>query len=323
MPNKGMAKRLLSNWPAKVLSFAAALLLFFFYRLNRLEDRYISTPLSVSVNDEYALASQAPRSVRVTLRGESNALFTIQEDDIKASLDLSSYRAEGQYRAPVQVERKGTALGVDPLEIRTDPVDVAVAIEKRVTRVVPITPSFKGFLEPGYELVAFDLKPSEIEVSGPASAVARVDDVQTDFIELSGRNSDFTVKSRVVKKESLVSVSGPDSVEFRAVVQRSLAIKTFQGVAIAGEGLTPDLALAQSLPAGSFRIRSSTTDISGFAPTPGLLYVDLSGMRKAGTYQAKVQARSPDGFTIERFDPQAVQVTVVAAEGAKVQGGAR
>jgi YbbR domain-containing protein len=321
MPNRGLHKRLLSNWPAKVLSLAAALLLFFFYKLNRLEDRYISVPLAVSLNDEYLPSSQYPRTVRLTLRGETNALFTIQEDDVRASLDLSDYRAEGQYRAPVQIERKGTALGVDPLEIRADPAAVSVAMERRVTRVVPVTPSFKGFLEPGYELLSFDLKPAEISVSGPASAVARVDDVQTDFIELAGRNSDFTVKTRVLKKESLVAISGSDSVEFRAIVQRSLAIKSFEGIAISGEGLPGELALAVPLPAGSLRVRSSTTDISVFSPAQGILFVDLSLLRKAGTYEVKVQARSPDGFTIERYEPQAIQVTIVAAGNFPTAGG--
>jgi hypothetical protein len=321
MANKGFAKRFLANWPAKVLSLAAALLLFFFYRLNRLEDRYISAPLAVSMNDEYVLSSQTPRSVRVTLRGESNAISAIQEDDVRASLDLSGYRAEGSFRAPVQVERKGSALGVDPLEIRTDPADIAVSIEKRITRIVPVTPSFKGFLEPGYDLVSFDISPSEVAVSGPSSAVARVDDVQTDFIELAGRSSDFTVKARTVKKESLLTI-GADFVEFRAVVQRSLAIKDFDGVAIAGEGLAAELALAQALPPGTLRIRSSATDITGFSPAQGTLFVDLSGMRKPGVYQAKVQSRAPDGFTIERFEPQSIQVTIVQA-GSSPQGSAR
>ena len=315
MASKGFAKRLLANWPAKVLSLGAALLLFFFYRLNRLEDRYISVPLSVAMNDEFVPSSQYPRSVRATLRGESNALFAIQEDDVRASLDLSGYRAEGQYRVPVQIERRGTALGVDPLEIRTDPADVSVTMEKRMTRVVSVTPSFKGFLEPGYELVSFEMDPSQVEISGPASAVSRTEDVQTDFIELAGRSSDFIVKARIVKKDNLISISGPDSVEFRAVVQRSLAIKSFEGVAIEGEGLAPGLSLTSPLPVGSLRIRSSTTDITGFSPAPGILYVDLSGLRKSGTYQVKVQARDPDGFTIERYEPQTVQVSIVASDG--------
>ena len=322
MRNKGTMKRLLADWPVKVLSLAAALLLFFFYRLNRLEDRYISVPLTVSVNDDYALASQSPRSVRVTLRGEANALSSIQEDDVLASLDLTSYRVEGQYSASVRVERRGTALGVDPLEIRTDPAEVTVSMERRVKRVVPVTPSFKGYLEPGYELLSFDLAPSHIEVSGPASAVARVGDVQTDFIELAGRGSDFTVRTRVVKKESLVAISGSDSVEFRAVVQRSLAIRSFEGLSLAAEGLPGDLSLAHALPPGSLRIRSSTTDITGFSPGPGILFVDLSGIRKPGSYQEKVQPRAPDGFTIEDFEPKTVQVEVVVS-GTGAQGEGR
>jgi hypothetical protein len=320
MASKGLGRRLLANWPAKALSLLAAVLLFFFYRLNRLEDRYISVPLAVSTNDEFVLASQVPRTLRVTLRGESNAIASIQEDDVRAGLDLTGFRAEGQYRAPVQIERRGNALGMDPLEIRTDPPDIQVTIEKRASRIVPVTPSFKGFLEPGYELVSFDLTPSEVEVSGPASAVARVEDVQTDYIELSGRDADFDVKTRVINKESLVTVSGTGSVEFRAVVQRSLAIKTFEGLPIEAEGLSPELALAQGLPPGSLRVRSSTMDIAGFSPSPGILYVDLSGLRAAGTYLVKVQGRAPDGFTIERYDPQSLQVSIVAAG---TQGAAR
>jgi hypothetical protein len=315
LSSNGLAKRLLANWPAKMLSLAAALLLFSFYRLNRLEDRYISVPLSVSMNDEYVPASQYPKSVRIRLRGESNALFAIQEEDVRAALDLTTYHAEGKYRVPVQIERKGSALGVDPLEIRSDPADIVVTMEKRITRVVPVTPSFKGFLEPGYELVSFDLSPSEVEVSGPAGSVSKVGEAQTDFIELAGRNADFIVKTRIIRKDSLVSISGPESIEFRAVVQRSLAIKDFEGVAIAAEGLSPELALASPLPTGGLRIRSSSTDIAGFTPAQGILYVDLSEMRKPGSYQAKVRSRAPDGFTIERYAPQSAQVTIVQATG--------
>ena len=306
MPNKGLARRLLANWPAKVLCLAAALLLFFFYRLNRLEDRYISVPLSVSMNDEYVPSSQYPRSVRATLRGESNALFAIQEDDVRASLDLSGYRAEGQYRAPVQVERKGTALGVDPLEIRTDPADIAVTMEKRVTRVVPVTPSFKGFLEPGYELVSFDLTPSEVEVSGPASVGrAASSDVQTDFIELAGRSADFIVKARVVKKESLVSISGPESVEFRAVVQRSLAIKSFEGIADRGGGPAAG-ARASPRPCRRAACASAPPPPTSRASPPRRASSTSTSRRsaKAGHLPGRrSRPRAPDGFTIERFEP--------------------
>jgi YbbR domain-containing protein len=303
---------MLSDWPAKVLSLAAALLLFFFYRLNRLEDRYISVPLAVSINDEYLPASQYPRSVRITLRGESNALFKIQDDDVRASLDLSVFRSDGVYRVPVQIEKRGTALGIDPLEIQVEPADVAINMEKRVSRIVPVTPSFRGFLVPGYELVSFDFTPPEVEVYGPVSAMLRISDLSTDFIELSGRNSDFTAKVRLVKKDNLVYINGSDSVEFRAIVQKSLAIKTFDPLQIGSVGLPETLALASPLPPGSLSVRSSTSDISGFDPDTAVLEVDLSTIRRPGTYTVSIRAKVPEGYTVERYEPKTLTVVVVA-----------
>jgi YbbR domain-containing protein len=315
MPNKGFLGRLLADWPAKVLSLIAAGLVFVFYQLNRLEDRYISVPLEVKAGEEFLPASQYPRSVRVTLRGESNALFAIQEEDIVASLDLSSFRTEGLYRAPVQVERQGTALGVDPLEIQVDPADVAVSIERRASRAVPVTPSFRGFLQAGYELVSFEIEPPDVEVYGPASAVAKVSDVQTEFIELTGRNADFAVNAKLVKKEGLVTVTGSGTVAFRAVVKHSQALRAFEQVEIAVENIADRLVLAQMLPRASLRLRpKADSQASPLATLPlGTLSIDLSGIRKAGTYELSVHARAPEGYEIESYDP--TQVRVELAEG--------
>ncbi len=314
MRNKGFWARAVSDWPAKVLSLAAALLLFFFYRLNRLEDRYISVPLSVTMNDEFAPASQVPRSVRIALRGESNALFSIQEDDVKATLDLSGYREEGVFRVPVQIEKRGSALGVDPLEIQADPGEVAVGIERRASRLVPVTPSFRGFLAPGYELVSFDISPPEVEVYGPASAVARVADVATDFIELTGRSADFTAVVKLVRKEGLVYISGGGSAQFSATVRKSLAARTLERLPILPVGLAPSLELASPLPAGRIRLRSAGAEASSFSPEPGALSVDLSSVDRPGAYVLPVLAVLPDGLVVDSYEPAEVSVEIVPKE---------
>ncbi|HOX31521.1 MAG TPA: CdaR family protein [Spirochaetales bacterium] len=314
MRNRRPLERLTRDWPAKILSLAAALLLFFFYRLNRLEDRYLAVPLEVAQGEEYSPSSQLPRSVRIVLRGESNAIFSIQEGDVRASLDLSGYRSEGVYRAAVRIEKRGSALGVDPLEIKAEPSEVAVGIERRVSRVVPVTPSFRGFLEPGFELASFEIQPAEVEIDGPASAVGRVADVATDFVELSGRSADFSVKVKLVKKDALVSFAGIDQAEFRAVVRKSLATRTFDRLPILPVGLDPALELAEPLPAGSIRIRSAggaAAAAADFTPTPGALSVDLSSARKPGTYVLPVLAVLPDGYAVERYEPQELAVQLV------------
>lgn len=316
MRNKGFWARAFSDWPAKVLSFAAALLLFFFYRLNRLEERYLSVPLSVQMNEEYVPASQYPRSVRVTLRGESNALYAIQEEDLRAVLDLSSERGEGVAKAPVLIEKRGNALGIDPLEILAEPPEIAVAMERKVSRIVPITPSFRGYLEPGYELVSFDFSPAEVEIAGPASAVARVADVATDSIELSGRREDFTVKTRLARRDPLILVVGSDAVEFSAAVQQSLAVKTFDSLEIGVLGLSEGLELEEPLPFGSLKIQSSKADLRGYEPAAGVLYVDFSSVRRPGAYTLPVAASLPPDFAVDSYLPATVAVRLVAKKEA-------
>ena len=68
---------LLADWPAKILSLAAAVLLFFFQSVNRLEERPLSVPLTIIANDDFVPASAYPRTVRLVPRGESNAIYAI------------------------------------------------------------------------------------------------------------------------------------------------------------------------------------------------------------------------------------------------------
>lgn len=220
MRSKKLIERIFADWPAKVLSLGAALLLFFFYQLNRLEERYLSVPLEVAVGDEFVPASQYPRSVRITLRGESKSLSTIKESDISAAIDLTAFRSEGSYRVPIQVERKGGALGVDPLEIHVDPTEVPVTLERRLFRFIPVSPSFKGALQSGYELESFEIEPPEIEISGPAGTVGRIVDLKTEAIDLSSRSADFTVKVKIVNKDPFISISGAGVVDVRCVISR-------------------------------------------------------------------------------------------------------
>lgn len=313
--NKSVWAKLFADWPAKLLCLAAALLLFFFYRLNRLEERFISVPLSVTVNDEFVPATQYPRSVRLSLRGESNDLFSIQEDDLRAYVDFSSVRSAGLARASIQIEKRGNAVGIDPLEIKAEPAEIAVSMEKKESKIVPVTPSFRGYLEPGYELLSFDFSPSEVEIAGPAGAVARVAEISTDFIELAGRKDDFSLKVRLVRKDPLVLITSADSVEFRAVVQKSLAVKGFEAVPILATNLPEGLELSEPLPFGSLRLQSSKADLRGFDLPSGSLSVDFSAVRKAGTYKLPVAAHLPEDFALESFSPTEVTVSLSAKKG--------
>ncbi|MBN2874417.1 MAG: hypothetical protein JXM71_04925 [Spirochaetales bacterium] len=302
--------RLLADWPAKVLSIAGAVALFFFYQLNKLEERPLSVPLVVVAHEDFVPASSYPRTVRLVLRGETNAIYAVLEDDLEATLDLRGYTSAGVWRVPVRVEKRGSALGIDPLEISVDPSDVALSIEARVVKEIQVVPSFRGYLEPGYELAGFSIAPSRIEVSGPASVMEGIVDVSTEPIELTGRAEDFTARVRIVSRDPLVEYLFSDLVEFSATVQQALIYRSYQDIPVSYSGLQEGLEVTTPPPLGSARVAASSSELESFVPAPGALDVDLSGVAEPGVYTLAVVPRFPEGFDVSSWLPMALTLTV-------------
>lgn len=311
MTSKPLFERILENWPAKILSFMAAVLLFSFHQLSRLEERPLAIPLRLERNEDLSPSSPYPRTVRIVLKGEANSIFAVQENDLEAILDVSGFHAEGVYRVPVVIEKRGSAFGIDPLEIRVDPSEVAVALEQRIVRSVPIVPSFRGFLDPGYELASSELIPQTADIEGPASLVRKATDVTTEFIELSGRSADFSTVVRLQRRDPLLSFSGSDTVEFRAKIQKALAYRSFEGLSIRIEGLTAELTISGDLPQGSLRVVGTRNDLSFLVPPEGTLYADLSRITEPGVYTVPVGVRVPAEVNAETWAPAALTLAVI------------
>ncbi len=301
--------RIFADWPAKILSLAAALLLTLFFSLTRLEQRTISIPLAVSMNEEMAPSSQYPRMVRVLLRGDREVIYGIRDDEVSASLDLSTFKSDGVFRVPIRLTRRGNALTADPLEIRAEPAEIAIGLEKRTVKRVPVTPSFKGFLETGYELSSYELNPQEISISGPAGLVARTSEVSTDTIELGGKKGDFSMEVRLINKDTLLSLENRASIVFSARVRKSFDVKDFADVAIGVRGLSPGLRLQDALPKGSMRMHIPEDALREFNPN-AVMSIDMSALTRAGSYTLPVMIEQPLGSVVESFEPQTVTVRV-------------
>ncbi len=310
MKSRKLIDRVVHNWPVKVLSVAAAVLLFTFNRMSTLEERFFSVPLRVALDGSLVPASNYPRMIRITLRGESNTIFPIQEEDIEAYVDLTKYRTGGVYKAPVLVRKKGAAAGADPLEIHVDPLEIALSLEPRAVKTVPVTPSFRGYLESGYELASYALEPSAVEVSGPASLLSRLNDVTTEAVELSGKKENFEVAVKIVNRESLVTVSGDLRVKFSGMIQQSIMLRTLEHLPIVLSGLPPGFQARPQVNFGSVKLQGSQNDLESYVPDASLLSLDCSDIDDAGLYILPLIVSAPPNFSVVRFDPVEIAVEV-------------
>jgi len=302
--------RLINNWPAKILSLIAAIVLFLFFRISNLEERYFSIPLEVRVSDGYVVTSSYPKRIRVTLRGDANEIFQILEEDLNAYIDLAEHSVEGVYRKSVVIQTRGTAANIESLELEIEPKQITVEIQKKIVRSFAVKPRVSGFPASGYELYDYYVTPDSVEVSGPRSVVQNIDNVYTEEIDLSGRTDDFSVRVSLVKPDSRISFQESDMVEYHGKIQEMKILKTYQAVNIVTLDLDPELSISNNLPKGTIKIQAPQNTLSQINSQDIAMVVDCSGINVPGNYVLPVNPDVPKDFLVLQYTPREIELEI-------------
>jgi hypothetical protein len=305
---RDLLRRLLADLPVKVICLSAAVILFLFYRINSLSDRFVSAPLTVDVPAGFALASAYPRTVRITLRGEEAAINAILDEDLKASVSLEDRTTAGVYRTAVRVDRLGTALDVEPLEVRVDPQEISFTLEPLLERRVSVAPDIRGVPAHGYELAGYELTPRTETLRGPRSRVQAVSTLMTEEVDLTGRSGPFTLRVRIVLPDTLLGIAGDPFVEFKASIQEAVVSRRFESVPVvvldAAEGFTPTGELAP----GSVQVQGSQLAIEALQPTQVRLVAEGGAVQRPGTWTLATRPEVPTDVTVLDWSPKEMAV---------------
>lgn len=310
MTFKTFSEKVMKNWPAKIVCLTLAILLFLFYRMSTLEQRYFSVPLVVETNGDLVPATTYPHMVKISLRGELESIYPILESDIVAYIDLAPYTKEGDLRVSVQTRLKGTALDVDPLEVSVEPMEIALRVEHRILKKVSVTPNFKGYPEAGYEFSGYTVHPLVVEIGGPRSAVEKITDIVTDSIELSGRNSSFDGIIPLVNNDSLVSISGDTKISYSVSINQTTLVKDFEDVPFYFENLGSGYTIQTDKVSGSLQLKGTQTSLEEFVLPENALTVLCENVKGPGVYTLPVNTIIPPPFEVIKTTPSEIRVTV-------------
>jgi hypothetical protein len=298
------------NWPAKMLSVALAIVLFIFHRMSILEERFFSVPLIIETNGEMIPASSYPRMVRVTLRGDANSIFPIVEEDVEAYLVLDRYTEPGTYRTSVEIRKKGTALGVNPLEIGVDPLEISVELDQKISKFVPLTANIRGRPDSGYSLSSYTLNPTQVIIDGPSEFIGGISELHTDFVDLDGRTGDFSMMVNILNRDPLIVIRGNGITEFRGFISQIIPVRNIADIPIRLTGLDEQFAGQSEIRAGSVHLEGrSQYELDRFTLPPDFLYVDCSEISEPGSYTLKVLSVPVPNLTMT-IDPGEVVVHI-------------
>jgi YbbR domain-containing protein len=302
--------RFLHRWHIKIFSFLLAVVLFWFYRISSLDERFFAVPLELEMDHSFIPAADYPTHVTVTLRGASEDIFSVQEEDLRVYADFSRHETEGRFREPIEVKRTGSALTSGDFEIRIEPEDLVLRQEEKVMKTLPVDPSLTGFPSLGFELSQYFVSPSTITVVGPRSEMEDLENLKTEVIDISGSYEDFTAMSRLVYPSTLVYFPGGDVVEFRGVVSESLIVKTIANLDVSLLNLQDNLSVQGAIPRGSVTIQGNQAQIEDLARDDIFLFADCSKFSKSGTYTVPLQPRVPGETALLNWLPKEITLTV-------------
>lgn len=314
MTIQNLIDKTIENWPAKIVCLTLALLLFLFYRMSTLEERFFSIPLEIENNGTMVPASLYPRMIKISLRGEMDSIYPIQENDVGVFVDLATITKEGEYRLPVQTRLRGTALGIDPLEVTVDPSQITMRVEHRLVKKAAVTPSFRGYPEAGFEFNGYTVRPSVLEIDGPRSAIENISELLTEPVDLTGVNESFDGMVSVLNKNMLVSVSGDGKVNYKVTISKTTLIKNFEEIPFYFENLDPTLEVEKDSDteprSGSIQIKGTQNELENWVLPENVLTILCENVKTPGVYSLPVHAIVPAPFEVVTTSPNEIQISI-------------
>ena len=299
------------NWAAKLFCFAIAVVVVLFNRMDKIEDRTMNIPFKLYTNSEYITVQDIPRTIKVSLRGNKDDIYSILSSDLTAFADFTNVAENGSYARPIKIERSGSALYITPLEIHTTPNQINLAFERKTIKRIPLEPVVRGTPAEGYEISGTFLSPNFVTVEGPESVLDSISSFKTTSVDLDGHSDNFSVQVGVENSNKFVRVLNSD-VRLSLSIAKIMVVRTVQNVTILLADCADNLTAVPNVQAGSIKLEVNSRRADTVQASSMKLVAELGSIKEPGTYILPLKPAIPSGMNMVGFSPETVEVTVTS-----------
>jgi YbbR domain-containing protein len=243
---------LLDNVGLKFLSMVLAITVFLLVNTDR--DREISARVGVSYTmpDDKVLVSERLEEVKITVKGPWRRLRRFDEREVpRINLDLR-HAPTGEVAITPDMVHLPSGLAVTSISPRT----VRVTFDRRVERIVEVSPQLAGRPQHGYVVAEAKPQPATIKVRGPEGTLSVLSSVKTHDVPVEGRADTFSTEAALALPDG-VETDGPSQVVVQVVVNEELVTRKIPGLTVA--------------------VRGDGVDTTHWTVTPGQVEVTLTG----------------------------------------------
>ena len=209
-------KYVLRNLHLKAASLALAVLFWAGIARETPVEMLLRAPLEFrNAPQSMELSTEAPATVQVRVRGPASRVRQLTPADLAVSVNLADFNGPGERSFTLSLPNIHAPFGIRVVQVI--PAQVAVRLEARAVRDLPIHPRLTGRLASGYVLAGYEAVPATVRVVGPASRVNVLDSATTDPVDITGVIARTQVWTNAFVPDPLVRIVDNPSV--RVVVE--------------------------------------------------------------------------------------------------------
>jgi hypothetical protein len=245
------------------------------------------------------------------LRGNSQRVWDIAEQDIQVGADFSDVRVEGVFRRPLVLSKRGNAVGVEPLELTLSTESIEIELQEYQSKSVAVIPQFSSQPATGYQLGTTGVSPEDVVLGGPRQLLEPIDRLQTAPVDLSGRTGSFTQRVELILPDDRLMLESQATVEVRGTISEAVILTSFEDVDVIVLDSPVGLILNTVPNPGVIRVQGPQNLIDQIQPEQIRIVADAGAINGPGVYSLPTRPEVPRGLLILGYTPVEVQVEFI------------
>jgi hypothetical protein len=189
-----LRKVFLEDWTLKLTALVITLALWFGVTgLSTPVTKRFSIRLIPSIATNVEIVNTPREEVDIVVSGDKRKVDQLSGSDLIAALDLRDV-SPGDWVISLSPETVSVTLPQGVKLVEVQPSRIPINLEAVEERDVDVKVVMSGTLLPGFEVYSANPLPAKIRVRGPASFVRALQNVETDPVDIGGRDKDFTAR---------------------------------------------------------------------------------------------------------------------------------
>jgi YbbR domain-containing protein len=279
------------------------------------EIREVNVPIRVNLlgSVPFGYAAQPPKTQpeRLTVIGPASRVQRVDAAVVDVRLDAVTVSVDAGF-TPRLFDARGSE--ITGLRISPSTVGVTIEVAQQVTyKEVGVRPRLTGKVASGYFVDGLDVEPSAATAIGDPRALADVNYIETQPIDVSNASSTQVRRIQLAPPRGI----GLVQVQPVTVTVRLSPIDTTQVIRIQPtiQGLTPGYVVVGEVPALDLTIRGPAPTLRALTNRDFSATLNVSGL-EPGPHSLTPNVSVPSGIRLDSTEPSSITVNLNAVNGA-------